>query len=92
MRVKVLGKVWNLRFAPNLANRGDCDPPDQPGKEIRIASTLRSEERLEVLLHELLHAAGWHIDESFVEQFASDAARALWRLGYRNGTDAGGQA
>jgi len=33
MRVKLLGRVWNLRFAPNLANRGDCDPPDVPKKE-----------------------------------------------------------
>ncbi len=80
MRVKILGKVWGLRFAPNMGNRGDCDPPDQPGKEIRISSSLRGEQRLEVLLHELLHAAGWHIDESFVEQFAADAARAIWRV------------
>lgn len=48
MKVKVLGKIWRLRFAPNLANRGDCDDPDRPGKEIRIASTLRGGERLEV--------------------------------------------
>jgi len=88
MKVKVLGKTWQLRFAPNLANRGDCDQPDQCGKEIRIASTLRGEERLEVLLHELVHAAGWHLDESFVEQFACDAARALWRLGYRDSAQA----
>jgi hypothetical protein len=84
MRVKVLGKVWQLRFAPNMANRGDCEPPDKRGKEIRISSSLRGEQRLEVLVHELLHAASWHIDESFVEQFARDAARTLWRVGYRN--------
>jgi hypothetical protein len=84
MRVTVLGKVWQLRFAPNMANRGDCEPPDKRGKEIRISSSLRGEQRLEVLVHELLHAAGWHIDESFVEQFARDAARTLWRVGYRN--------
>lgn len=84
-RLKILGKVWRLRFSPNLANRGDCDPPHQPGKEIRVSSTLRGEELLEVLLHELVHAAGWHLDESFVERFAADVARALWRLGYRNG-------
>lgn len=86
-RLKILGKVWRLRFAPNMANRGDCDPPCQRGKEIRISSSLRGEERLEVLIHELLHAAGWHIDESFVERFAADAARALWRAGYRNGDE-----
>jgi hypothetical protein len=83
MRVNILGKVWNLRFAPNMANRGDCDPPTTRGKEIRILSSLRGEERLEILLHELIHAGGWHIDEEFVAGFARDAARALWRLGYR---------
>jgi len=85
MKVKVLGKLWQLRFAPNMANRGDCDPPSKRGKEIRVSSSLRGEERLEVLIHELVHAAGWQIDETFVEQFARDAARALWRLGYRDG-------
>ena len=84
MRVKVLSRIWHLRFAPNMANRGDCDPPDQRNKEIRVSTSLRGEERLEVLIHELVHAAGWHIDETFVEQFASDAARVLWRLGYRD--------
>jgi hypothetical protein len=87
MRVRVLNKLWRLRFAPNLANRGDCDPPDKPAKEIRISSSLGGEERLEVLIHELVHADGWHIDEQFVERFARDAARALWRLGYRNAGD-----
>ena len=85
MRVKILSKFWNLRFAPNLGNRGDCDPPTAPGKEIRVSSSLRGEERFEVLIHELVHAAGWHIDETFVETFARDTARALWRLGYRDG-------
>ena len=84
IRIKILGKIWRLRFAPNMANRGDCDPPNQTGKEIRISSALRDEERLEVLIHEFVHAAGWHIDETFVEQFARDVARAVWRLGYRD--------
>ena len=85
MRIRILNKRWRLRFAPNLANRGDCDGPAAKHKEIRVLSGLRGEERLEVLIHEMLHAAGWHIDEAFVEQFARDVARALWRLGYRNG-------
>ena len=85
MRIRILNKRWRLRFAPNLANRGDCPGPAAKHKEIRVLSGLRGEERLEVLIHEMLHAAGWHIDEAFVEQFARDVARALWRLGYRNG-------
>ena len=82
-RFKILGRFWRLRFAPNMANRGDCDPPSQRKKEIRISSTLRGEERLEVLLHELLHAAGWHIDEAFVSPLIVGypplvAASGLW--------------
>ena len=88
-RIRMLRRRWRLRFAPNLANRGDCDPPSQPAKEMRILSTLRGEERLEVLIHELVHSAGWHIDEDFVEEFAVDAAHVLWRLGYRDPSEAG---
>jgi len=87
MQVNLLGKRWGLRFAPNLGNRGDCDPPNVPKKEIRVDSQLIGEERLEVLIHEMVHAAGWHIDEQFVERFAADVARALWRLGYRSGDE-----
>jgi hypothetical protein len=39
MRITILGRRWNLRFAPNMANRGDGDAPATPNKEIRIAST-----------------------------------------------------
>jgi hypothetical protein len=67
-----------------MANRGDCDSPETPGKEVRVSSALRGEERLEVVIHELIHASGWHIDESYAEQFAADVARVLWRLGYRD--------
>jgi hypothetical protein len=60
-----------------------CEAPGTPDKHIYIRSTLKDEQLLEVLLHELLHAAGWHIDEEFVEKFATDAAAVLWQLGYR---------
>lgn len=86
MRVKILSRLWNLRFAPNLANRGDCDAPTTPGKEIRVSSGLRGEEKLEVLIHEFVHAGMWHLDEQVAGQFARDAARVLWRLGYREQT------
>lgn len=83
MRVQILNKRWWLRFAPNMGNRGDCDGPHKPDKEMRIASELRGSERLEILIHEITHAADWHKDEEFVDQFAHDMARILWRLGYR---------
>jgi hypothetical protein len=87
MRIRILNRYWRLRFTRNLFNRGDCDAPTRAKKEIRIDTGLRGEERLEVIIHEMVHGAGWHIDEAFVEWFSHDAARALWRLGYRNGNE-----
>ena len=43
MRIRILNRHWSLRFAPNMANRGDCDAPDKRGKEIRISSALEGE-------------------------------------------------
>jgi hypothetical protein len=80
MRHKIRGKIWNVRRVPNLGNaRGSCDPPTKPNKEIKILSSLRGQEFLEVLLHEILHAALWDLDEEAVSETAEDAARAIWR-------------
>lgn len=79
------GKRWNLRFVPTLGPKklADCDPPDARGKEIRIASGLRGERRLEVIIHELLHAGCWPLSEECVTQLGSDLARELWKMGYK---------
>jgi hypothetical protein len=36
------------------------------------------------VIHELLHAAHWDLDELAVEETAEDLARVLWKLGYRS--------
>lgn len=84
--IVILNRRWNYDGAAARVpgdRDGDCDPPTTPGKTIRIRRSLRGERRLAIAIHEMLHAAGWHIAEEFVEQFAEDAARALWRDGYR---------
>ena len=85
MRIQVQGKYWNLKFVRINSEKqiGHCDSPELPNRTIKIDNRLKGEEKLEVIVHELLHAAGWHIDEEFVEQFGIDVARVLWRLGYR---------
>ena len=84
MHVTILGKRWKLRFT-KLPRRtdGECDSPDDTGKEIRIRKTLGEADTLETIIHEALHAADWHKDEAWVEQVAADVARILWKLGYR---------
>lgn len=85
LRIKILGRVWQLQSTPRLGNgvNGKCDPPGQKGKQILIRSTLRGELLLETLIHEITHAADWNLAEEFVEEFAADLARTLWRIGYR---------
>lgn len=84
MRITICGKRWNLRRVPYLGDaRGDCSSPNVKGKEIRVLSGLKDEEELEVLIHEMLHASNWSLDETHVSTVAEDIASALWKLGYR---------
>lgn len=85
MQITILGKRWHLRFCRLQTNRGDCDPPEQQGKQIRVDERLRGQERLEVLIHEILHAADWHKSEEWIEEVSRDLARNLTKLGYTDG-------
>ena len=89
MRHKLRGKVWEVEYVNRLPNgdRGACDSPDTAGKKIQILSKLKGQERLEVLLHEGLHACLWDLDEEAVGVIAEDLARMVWKeIGYGNGT------
>lgn len=83
MKINILGKEWDLKYCHNLSDRGRCDSPHTTNKTIRIWGGLKGEEELEVLLHEMLHAAFWQIDEEYIESAAKDISKILYRLGYR---------
>jgi hypothetical protein len=85
MRIKIGGKYWNLVFTElDEETGGECDSPDTNGKEIRIATDIKNQDELEIIIHELLHAADWSKDEEWVEVIADDIARTLWKLGWKN--------
>jgi hypothetical protein len=84
MKIKILNKIWELVFLSNLKDRGSCDSPYSRNKKIRIWKGLKDEEKLEVLIHEMLHAAFWQIDEHYIAEAAKDIAKILWKLGYKN--------
>lgn len=85
MNVTIRGKRWTLVFTEDLPTDVDglCDQPTTKGKQIRIRASLQGERRLEVILHELEHAADWDKDEEAVCEIARERAKILTRLGYK---------
>lgn len=89
MRLKLLGKFWTISFPKWLGwtvidghrrqVEGDCTDPSETHRQIRILNRLRGEDALCALLHEMLHAADWSKDESWVEAVSEDIARAIMR-------------
>ena len=85
IHVTIGGKRWRLAFVSRLPDGadGDCDGPQVPNKTMRIKRSLADKKKLEVILHESLHAADWHRSEEWVHETAEDLTRILWRLGWR---------
>jgi hypothetical protein len=82
--VTVNGKRWQLVFEPLKKEYGRCDSPSTPGKKITISPEVKRDDQLylETILHEILHAAVWNLDEEFVTEYAKVAARTAIRLGF----------
>lgn len=72
-----------LKFRnPGREFLGYCEYPDEKNKKIVISNKLTGQTRLEVLIHEMLHAADIHQSEEWVDAAAKDIAKVLWKLGY----------
>jgi len=87
--VIIRGLPWSVVSVEMDSTWGQCDDPTIESPEIWIDPRLVGEHRLEILIHELLHAAFWDIDESVIEQVAKDFARVLTRMGYRKQDEKG---
>jgi hypothetical protein len=64
---------------------GTCDHPKTVGKTIQILDNkkISSKRKLEVCIHEVLHAALWDLSEEAVDETSKSIADILWRLSYR---------
>lgn len=60
---------------------GDCDRDE---KTIRIQEGVSEKRRLEVTIHESLHAFCWALSEESVERFAEELAEILFLEGLVN--------
>lgn len=83
MKVRIVGKQWNLAFYGKEhmgRDLGGCDPPSKKGKEIYILDSLRGRLALDTVLHEGLHASSWaQFDETFVDTLATDLSRIVFQ-------------
>lgn len=88
MIIQLRGRRYRLRFQRKPKKDGAecfgyCDHPNLKGKSIVVEEKLGDAKELEVLIHEMLHACLWDLDEEAIDETAHDIARALGRLGYR---------
>lgn len=84
MRIKIGGRYYNLQFVRLRGNAwGYCDKPTNPKKQILVHNRMGSKKTLEILIHEMLHALDWHIDEGHIERAAHDMANVLDKVGYK---------
>ena len=92
--VVVRGKGWTVEMVEDVREETRRHGYDMPKDEldgiclqrerlILVDSALRRAHRMEIILHELLHAYDIHIPERRVRVMARTLARALWRMGYR---------
>ena len=80
MRCRLRGRYWTItRGKLDKTQDGLCDAST---RRITIRQSLTEERELDVLIHEMLHACHWDLDEEAIEETAHDLARLLWRLGY----------
>ncbi len=78
--VQIRGQRWRIRFVPNL---GPCEGVcDKPSRTIRIAQGYPEKDTMDSIIHELIHAALWDLDEEAVGETANAISDALWKLGY----------
>lgn len=85
--ITLRGKRYRIVLCSRLGSDdnpvyGECSDPNSKSPMIRYFVGLKGMRRLDVLIHEMLHACFWDLDEEGIEESASDIARALWRLGW----------
>lgn len=86
--VTILGKKWKVSWASRLKDAlASCSSPDLPNRKITLRRSLLGDDEklIDCMVHEMMHASQWNLDEGFVEEFATDVARALVRLGFHRG-------
>lgn len=83
--VKLRGKRYKIEKTGKVGSDlwGYCTDPKFTNRLIKIHKMLENDEELEILIHEMLHACFWDLDEEVVSEVGRDLSKALWKMGYR---------
>jgi hypothetical protein len=83
--VKLRGKKYKIQKTGKVGSDlwGYCTDPKFTNRLIKIHKMLENDEELEILIHEMLHACFWDLDEEVVSEVGRDLSKALWKMGYR---------
>lgn len=80
-KVFLNGEKWLLKFCRTPSGiYGDCN---YQTNEVRVSSRLVGQDKLDVLLHELIHARWPDLNEESVCEFASELAGICHAVGFR---------
>ena len=79
MRLKIRGQVWTMRDA-KIDNLGQCTYPELL---IEVKAGQGQQERMDTILHEVLHALDPKLTEEKIIRLAGTLTAALWKDGYR---------
>lgn len=78
----IAGQPWTWRYS-RLKGQAEGWCFSAPEHRIVIEERLRGQRRLEVEIHEAIHALFPQVSEEVVTGAAVDLRRILWSLGYR---------
>ena len=81
----IRGKRYKFQRTSLVGNDcwGYCTDPSFSNGIIKVHSQLTGDQELEFIIHEMIHACFWDLDESVVREVGHDLSKALWRMGYR---------
>lgn len=83
IQVDLRGVTYDIVSGPPGDADGVCRAPASDDPKIRIRATLRDQELMRVLIHEMMHACLWDLAEEAVDETSADLATALYGMGYR---------
>jgi hypothetical protein len=84
---KLGGREWHIHFVRSRdipSDRwGDCGHPDDAKPTIRVRRAVEGKNRMDLIIHEALHAIYPEETEEMVNRSATEIANLLWACGYR---------